>query len=114
MDTWVIRIDNLIVNGEASMRNYLIILLLAIPTHALANDAQERALLDAIQKEIVFLESKLSEAQGLRGKNQRYYFDYKMLKNDLSKIRGGIINYLDRPLREPRQSETIKPVIGNY
>ncbi|MCX4030184.1 hypothetical protein H0A36_17575 [Endozoicomonas sp. SM1973] len=96
------------------MRNYLLILLLAVPFIAYADSAQERALLSTLEKELVFLESKIKEAQRLSSKEARFRFDYQALKNDIAKIKGGISRYLNRPLREPRQLGDIEPVKGGY
>jgi RAQPRD family integrative conjugative element protein len=74
--------------------------------------ASERAELAGLLRQLDLIErlALQSEAHAATT-NTRYHFDYGRLREDLTRVRGGIEDYLTPPRAQPRDPQ---PLSGNY
>lgn len=86
---------------------------LASPMSAWANDREiERAQLELTIRQLDVLERTARHAAMLpRSTDTRYRFDYPRLLDDITRVRGGIQDYLTPPRAQPRDSAELH---GDY
>jgi len=95
------------------MRRYRLIsvfLLLGITTAA-ADQGSEREQLARLAHELETLQPLIDAAQAQADYPARIRFQYPWLRQDLDKVRQGILEHLNAPQGEPRQ---IRPLAGDY
>jgi RAQPRD family integrative conjugative element protein len=93
---------------------YLFIILaqLFIFSHSSADNLDtERNNLAKLSSEIKFLIQRIDQIKTAKQADQRYYFNYEMLKGDLILIRNGIDEYINQTLKIGR---VFQPVSGHY
>jgi RAQPRD family integrative conjugative element protein len=92
------------------LRTLVILLLIGVgPAHA--DQAGEREQLARLAHEIEVLEALVDAAEGQAGYPARIRFQYGWLRQDLDKVRQGILEHLHAPEGEPRR---IPPLGGDY
>jgi RAQPRD family integrative conjugative element protein len=89
----------------------LSVLVLLWGTSLHADSAGERAALIRLAHEIEALKSLADAASHQTNYPQRVRFQYGWLKQDLDKVRQGILEHLNAPESEPRR---ITPLAGDY
>ncbi len=87
------------------------ILPLLLATAVPADQAGEREQLARLAHEIEALEALVDAAEAQAGYPQRIRFQYGWLRQDLDKVRQGILEHLNAPEGEPRR---IPPLGGDY
>jgi RAQPRD family integrative conjugative element protein len=97
----------------ASTRLVMLVAGLAICWTVRSSDnAPENAQLALLVRQLNQLERLASEAQKLSDTStHRYRFDYARLQADLTRIRGGIEDYLTPPRAQPRDADELS---GQY
>jgi RAQPRD family integrative conjugative element protein len=92
------------------LRTLVILLLIGVvPAHA--DQAGEREQLARLAHEIEALEALVDAAEVQTGYPQRIRFQYGWLRQDLDRVRQGILDHLNAPEGEPRR---IPPLGGDY
>ena len=76
-----------------------------------ADPTSEREHLARLAHEIDALKSLAGAAEAQAGYPQRIRFQYAWLKQDLDRVRQGILEHLNAPQGEPRR---IAPLAGDY
>ena len=86
---------------------------LFITSSALAAPLTEREELALSLSQLSQTEASLHRAQqsARTGINERYYFDYPRILNDITTLRSGIENYLTPARSQPRDTATL---VGQY
>ncbi|MGH2670050.1 MAG: RAQPRD family integrative conjugative element protein [bacterium] len=96
------------------MRRYrlfiAILLLLGVPTVE-ADQASEREQLARLAHELEALQPLIDAAEAQADYPARIRFQYPWLRQDLDKVRQGILEHLQAPQGEPRR---IAPLAGDY
>jgi RAQPRD family integrative conjugative element protein len=92
------------------LRTIVILLLIGMGT-AHADQAGEREQLARLAHEIEALEALVDAAEAQAGYPQRIRFQYGWLRQDLDKVRQGILEHLHAPEGEPRR---VPPLGGDY
>ena len=83
-----------------------------LPIHLAVADAEgERTALASIVHELEALEPLIREAEAQANPDARIRFRYDWLRQDLSRVRQGIEEYVASPRAEPR---TFPPLRGDY
>jgi RAQPRD family integrative conjugative element protein len=90
---------------------HLMIASSAVPVTALADQATESEHLARLVHEIELLQPLVQAAETQADYPARFRFQYTWLKQDLAKIRQGILDHLHPPADPPRQ---IAPLAGDY
>ncbi|MGH8651421.1 MAG: RAQPRD family integrative conjugative element protein [Gammaproteobacteria bacterium] len=96
------------------MRRYsllIAILLLLGITAVEADQASERGQLARLAHELEALQPLVDAAEAQADYPARIRFQYPWLRQDLDKVRQGILEHLQAPQGEPRQ---IPPLAGDY
>lgn len=94
------------------MRSAIIAILpLLLATAAHADQASEREQLARLAHEIEMLEALVDAAEAQADYPARIRFQYAWLRQDLGKVRQGILDHLNAPEGEPRR---IPPLGGDY
>ncbi len=88
----------------------ILLFLLGITT-AEADQASEREQLARLAHELEALQPLIDAAQAQADYPSRIRFQYPWLRQDLDKVRQGILEHLHAPQGEPRQ---IPPLAGDY
>jgi RAQPRD family integrative conjugative element protein len=84
---------------------------LLAPCWAQADTDSEREALARLAHEIQALGGLVTEAEEQSPGGERFPFQYGWLRQDLAKIRGGIVEFLNAPRGEPR---AFPPLRGDY
>ena len=87
----------------------LILLLGASPVFAITDE--ERAALLRASAEIMMVEAIVEEAEQGKNDEDRQPIQYQEIKNDLEKIKQGLLDVINEVRREPRALPSIS---GNY
>ncbi len=85
--------------------------LLAIAAPAFAADDGEREALARLAHEIELLEPLIAEAEMRADPAARVRFRYDWLRQDLARVRRGILDHVEAPRAEPRR---VAPLRGDY
>jgi len=84
----------------------------ASPVHFAVADANaEQAALARIAHELEAIEPLIAEATSQANPDARIQFQYDWLRQDLNRIRRGILDHIDAPRSVPR---TFPPLRGDY
>ncbi|MGH8472756.1 MAG: RAQPRD family integrative conjugative element protein [Gammaproteobacteria bacterium] len=92
-------------------RLFIAILLLLGITGVEADQAAEREQLARLAHELEALQPLIAAAEAQADYPARIRFQYPWLRQDLDKVRQGILEHLNAPQGEPRQ---IPPLAGDY
>ncbi len=83
-----------------------------LPVHFAVADADaEREVLARIDHELEALEPLIRDAEAQGNPDARIRFRYDWLRQDLSRVRQGIVEHIAAPQAEPR---TFPPLRGDY
>ena len=74
-------------------------------------NSAERKMLTRLVRSLEEIEALADEAQFRANPDDRFRFDYRQLRNDLTAVKEGIHAYIRLPIYSPR---TIEPIPGNY
>lgn len=74
-------------------------------------NSAERKVLTRLVRNLEEIEALVDEAQFRANPDDRFRFDYRQLRNDLTTVREGIHAYIRLPIYSPR---TIELIPGNY
>jgi len=76
-----------------------------------ADEDGEKAALARIAHELDALLPIVQQAETQANKDQRVQFEYNWLRQDIARLRAGIVEYINTPRIEPRSYE---PLSGDY
>ncbi|MCI0410467.1 MAG: RAQPRD family integrative conjugative element protein [Acidobacteria bacterium] len=93
------------------MRLFIPVILLLSVTAAEADQAAEREQLARLAHELEALDPLIDAAQAEADYPARIRFQYPWLRQDLAKVRQGILEHLNAPQGEPRQ---VPPLAEDY
>jgi RAQPRD family integrative conjugative element protein len=85
--------------------------LMSMSVGAVADQEREHEALAKLAHEIEALQPVIDSAQAQADYPARIHFQYAWLKQDLAKVREGILEHVHAPLSEPRR---IPPLSGDY
>jgi RAQPRD family integrative conjugative element protein len=88
-----------------------VLLSLQFATASHAASDQERAALTNFLSELDALKTIIDEAKRTANDSEDFRFDYPALQTDLYFIREGVLDYLEKSRREPRE---LPPLSGDY
>ena len=94
-----------------SLMFLLMLITLSISPTAYSRQTSERADLEQIQKELIYLEEFIIKARNKNEHTARIRFRYDWLINDIKTVQHGIKAHLDAPIIQPK---VIKPLKGDY
>lgn len=78
------------------------------------SEVNERARLANVMLEIQYIQQYLKDTESSRKHNIRTRFDYDKLDRELGAIKGGIGEYVDQKLTQPKQTAVTSTISGTY
>lgn len=93
-----------------------ILVLACTPTLGSAGEAEQRAELALLERQLEGLERQAAQsaaqaAASYTANGSRYHFDFTRLRDDLQRVRGGVRDYLAPPRAQPRDPVELR---GEY
>ncbi|BEO41809.1 hypothetical protein SMQE13_11600 [Serratia marcescens] len=93
-----------------------VLVLTCAPTLGSAGEAEQRAELALLERQLEGLERQAERgaalaAAGYASNGSRYHFDFTRLRNDIQRVRGSVRDYLTPPRAQPRDSVELR---GEY